>query len=233
MQINRIKTKILTNSGTQKSIIIENQVIKQAENVIYLGQLISFQNQADKEINRRLAIAWNKFWSLRLILKGKYPPAYRSQIFNSCVLPALTYGCQTWSLSKRLEQKLKSAQNSMKRAMLGIKLKDKKSIKSIKKKFWRSKNILQLARRLKWDWAGHLSRLENNSWPKIITFWQLKGGRRSSKQRVRWTDDINKFLRHKLYHRIAADRTEWARLRQAFAQKQATNWNIEILVIIM
>ncbi len=62
MQINRTKTKILTNSGTQKSIILENQVIEQAENVIYLGQPISFQNQADKEINRRLAIAWNKFW---------------------------------------------------------------------------------------------------------------------------------------------------------------------------
>ncbi len=83
-----------------------------------------------------------------------------------------------------------------------------------------NKNILQLARRLKWDWAGHLSRLENNRWSKIIIFWQLKGGRRPGKQRVRWTDDINKFLRHKLYHRIAANWTEWARLREAFAQKQ-------------
>ncbi len=38
------------------------------ENVINFSQLISFQNQYDKEISRRLAIAWNKFWSIRLWL---------------------------------------------------------------------------------------------------------------------------------------------------------------------
>ncbi len=48
MQINRTKTKILTNSTTQKSIIIDNQIIEQVENDIYLSQLISFQNQYDK-----------------------------------------------------------------------------------------------------------------------------------------------------------------------------------------
>ncbi len=69
--------------------------------------------------------------------------------------------------------------------MFGIKLTDKKRVKSMEKKFWSNKNILQLARRLKWDWAGHLSRLENNRWSKIITFWQLKRGRKPGKQKVR------------------------------------------------
>ncbi len=60
----------------------------------------------EKEINRRITIAWNTFWNLKFILKSNYPISYKSHLFNSCVLPALTYGCQIWTLSKQLEKKL-------------------------------------------------------------------------------------------------------------------------------
>ncbi len=61
MEINMSTTKILTNLGLNQPIKIGNQEIEIINNVIYLGQTISFQNQNKKEIDKRLAIGWSKF----------------------------------------------------------------------------------------------------------------------------------------------------------------------------
>ena len=36
----------------------------------------------------------------------------------------MTYGCQTWSLTKALVKKLETSQRAMERRMLNVKLKD-------------------------------------------------------------------------------------------------------------
>ncbi len=122
-------------------------------------------------------------------------------------------------------------QNSMERAMLGVKLRDKTKIKQIKATLPKNKNIVHFANRLKWDWAGHLSRQKEFWWVSKVTFWQRRGERRLRKQKTRWSDDINKTLKHKMFHRIAADRTEWDRLREAFAQNQVSYPNLGYLDI--
>ena len=42
-----------------------------------------------------------------------------------CVLPTMTYGCETWTTTKYPEQKLMTAQHAMERRMLNITLRDK------------------------------------------------------------------------------------------------------------
>ena len=48
----------------------------------------------------------------------------KRQVFDKCVLQSMTYGCQTWSLSKAMGQKLRTAQRAMERKMLNLKIKD-------------------------------------------------------------------------------------------------------------
>ncbi len=105
MVINLTKTKILNNSGQPNQVKIGGETIKTVDNIIYLGQLITFQYQTEKEANRRIALAWSKLWCLGIILKNNFPISYKSHIFNSCVVPVLTYGCQTWSITKKLRKK--------------------------------------------------------------------------------------------------------------------------------
>ncbi len=105
MVINLTKTKILNNSGQPNKIKIGGETIETVDNIIYLGQLITFQNHTDKEVNRRIALAWSKLWSLGFILKNNFPISYKSHIFNSCVVPVLTYGCQNWSITKKFRKK--------------------------------------------------------------------------------------------------------------------------------
>ena len=49
----------------------------------------------------------------------------KRNVFNQCVLPAMTYRRQTWSLTKALVKKLESSQRAIERKMLTVKLKDR------------------------------------------------------------------------------------------------------------
>ena len=65
----------------------------------------------------------------RLLVFGKYKEIFQSkhtpmnlkrQVFNQCILPTLTYRCQTWTLTKDIIQKMEICQSKIERKMLGI-----------------------------------------------------------------------------------------------------------------
>ena len=86
----------------------------------------------EKEIDRRIN-GWKKFWSLNNIFKNNFEPTQKSEIFNMCVLPALTYGVATWSLTEKLRTKLAVTQNTMLRSMLVVKRTERLRIDNLKK----------------------------------------------------------------------------------------------------
>lgn len=67
------------------------------------------------------------------ILTGKLPLSLKKLVLNQSILPVMTYGAVTWGLTQRLENKLRSAQWSMERRMVGVTLKDRKTTPWIRK----------------------------------------------------------------------------------------------------
>ena len=121
------------------------------------------------------------------------------------ILPSMTFGCQTWSLSKAMGQKLRTAQRAMERNMLDLKIKDKFPYTEIKKRT-RVQDIVQFVLKQKWKWAGHVARLDDNRWTQRVTEWQPREGRRSrGRQRKRWRDNLVQLKgvtwRHDAQHR--------------------------------
>lgn len=217
LRINPDKTKIMT-SGRQIEVLIENQPIENIKETIYLGQTISLENRMSKEIDRRISLGWKKFWQLKDILKGPFSTKQKSKIFNSCIIPVINYGSQTWSLTKKEYEKLKTTQNSMERSMLKIKKQDKIKIQTIKNRMKENLDLVQVAKRRKWEWAGHVARLKDDRWTYKIAHWHNIGRRRRGRQRTRWRDEIEKFIVNKHFEKVALDRTEWQRVKEAFAQ---------------
>ena len=39
----------------------------------------------------------------------------KTQVMDQCLLPTMTYGCQTWSLNKQMTNKVRTAQRAMER----------------------------------------------------------------------------------------------------------------------
>ena len=68
------------------------------------------------------------------ILKSKMPICLKRKIYNQCVIPAMTYGCETWKMTKKAKNLLRVAQRDMERAILGITLRDSKRSTWIREK---------------------------------------------------------------------------------------------------
>ena len=69
---------------------------------------------------------WTAFTKHRDIFKGNIGTCLKRQVYNSCVLPAMTYGAYTWALTQARET-LAAAQTKMERSMLNITYRDRKN----------------------------------------------------------------------------------------------------------
>ena len=66
----------------------------------------------------------------------------------------------------------------MKRKILGIKI----TYKILNEEISVKTNILNIIKHItntKWEWAGHVARMQDNRWTIRTTEWQLRKGRRS------------------------------------------------------
>ena len=108
----------------------------------------------------------------------------------------------------------------MEKSMLNIKQNERISVRKIKKCLEGNHNMVEICLNRKWYWAGHLARGRGGeNWGRKCTFWYLGQEKRNrGRQKIRWTDDFNKMLENKMFHRVATDRVEWQRLRAAFSR---------------
>ncbi|GBP72876.1 Putative uncharacterized transposon-derived protein F52C9.6 [Eumeta japonica] len=220
LKLNPEKTKVMTN-GNKSSIKVDDSEIDYVDEYIYLGQLISPQDNINKEIERRVANSWKRYWGLREVIKDKTHIATKSKLFNICILPVLMYGSQTWAITKNITNRIAICQQSMERSMLGVKKRDRLRNINIRKKTKVQDASLKI-KRLKWKWSGHMIR-GNDKCSKIITQWYPRDAKRKrGKPQKRWDHDIRQ-VAGKTWSRVARERSKWSRLEEAFA-----NWQTDL-----
>ena len=79
----------------------------------------------EKELKRRIAIAWRTFWSLELFLLDRdLNRRLRFQALESCIFATLLYGCQTWKLTEN-QKNIHVCRRKMELKILGISLRDR------------------------------------------------------------------------------------------------------------
>ena len=165
-----------------------------------------------KEIDQRIAADWRIFGQYGFFLKEqKMPMCLKRKIMNTVILPAMTYGAETWSLTKLQKEKLAVAQRSMERSMLNITRRDKIRNDVIRSKT-QLKDIIETAQNLKGQWAGHIARMNNDRWAKKTTEWRPReGSRKKGRPKRRWRDEIEEKAGSAWTH-VAQDRQEWKQL---------------------
>ncbi len=173
--------------------MIGNEALELVEEYTYLGQMVRGNPTHEKEIRRRIGMGWSAFGKQNLIMNSNLPLSLKRKVYNQCILPVLTYGSETWRVTKELERKLRSPQRGMERRMLGITWRDKKQTSGIRE-HTKVEDILVTIKNKKWTWAGHVMRRHHNRWTTRVTEWQPRNGRRNQgRQRVRWRDE-NRWL---------------------------------------
>jgi len=89
-------------------------------------------------------------------------------MLNSCVLPTLAYGSQTWATTKEEKNKIRTTYNAMLRSMLGKKLKDKIRTTELQARVKKSKDFVREIRERKWNWMEHVERMQDDRWTQRI-----------------------------------------------------------------
>ena len=223
LHMNLHKTKVMCNKYTEQSdeiLEIENQQIEKVEHYIYLGQRISLHDSSkENEIKRRITLGWQAFGRANSVFQNKkIPIILKRKVYDQCILPTVTYGAETWNLTKKLSLKLRTMQRAHERIMLGLTWKDRKTAKWIREKT-KVRDILEAISKLKWNWAGHIARMTDNRWTSRSTFWTPRGHKRNrGRPKTRWRDDLDQHQRQ--WHRTAQNRNLWNDLGKAYVQQR-------------
>lgn len=218
LKMNLSKTKVMTNIGDDREIKIGDTVIERVDSYVYLGHKLKLglDNQT-AEIRRRIGLAWAAFGKLRLIFKSKMNNSLKRKVFDTCVLPVLTYGAETLTLTKASEDKLRVTQRAMERSMLGITLRDRMTNQWIRQQT-RVVDVMERIASLKWSWAGHIARRTDERWTKKIMNWRPYKRRAIGRPPERWTNGI-KNIAGTNWQQMAMDRTKWKEVGEAYIQQ--------------
>ena len=82
------------------------------------------------------------------------PLSTKVKLFNISILPIVTYGCQTWSSTEIIKNKLISCQLAMEKIMQGVRKSAKLRSHTIRRRTNVNDVILNI-KRLKQRWDGH------------------------------------------------------------------------------
>jgi hypothetical protein len=170
-----------------------------------------------KKVNRRIQLGWAAFGKLRSIFSAQLPQCLKTKVFNSCVLPMMIYGDETWPLDGSYKEAQRHTEGNGKSYARGS-LRDRIRNDEIRKRT----KVTDIARRiadLKWQWAGHIARRTDGRWCGKVLEWRPRAGRRSvGRHPTRWTDDLVKVAGSR-WMRAAQDRSSWRTLGEAYVQQ--------------
>ena len=110
----------------------------------------------------------------------------------------------------------------MERSMLNITYKDRRTNIWVRERTTLI-DMIYTVRKMKWSWAGHVNRLNDNRWTSRVATWRpYDKKRRQGRPAKRWRDDLDKYWSDTIGQRTAQDRVIWRRHAEAFAQPRDT-----------
>ena len=192
----------------------------------YLGTLVTSRNEIEKEIKTRIASANRCYFSLiKFFKKRSISRKTKIRMYTTIVRPVVLYGCEAWALSQTLEKRLLVFENSVLRRIIG-------PVFDQETQNWRRRHneelreitvvplITNILKSRRMRWAGHVKRMDDRRYPKIILEGGVGGRRRRGRPRTRWNDCIEKNVKEltdseETWQEIADHRPRWRGLCKA------------------
>ena len=227
LKINTNKTKIMpiTKKDGEWPIVSHNgKEIEIVKNFVYLGSELEAKGGSDLEIKRKIAMAGSIFNRLHTKIFKRHDIGMKTKlrILNTCVIPILIYGCESWTIKKELEKKIIATENKWLRRILRIGYKEHITNEEVRERTLQP-SIMEVIRKRRMKWTGHILRMEEIRNPKRIFNYKPEGRRSKGRPKRRWVDGLEEDLhmaglnlngktdgRHRMtLEEIAKDRELW------------------------
>ncbi|GBP31342.1 Putative uncharacterized transposon-derived protein F52C9.6 [Eumeta japonica] len=128
LKLNPEKTRVMSNANkvdTVRQHYNSQTTIIYTDEYIYLGQRITQNESLCKEMKRQDTNGWKRYWSLKEAIEDKKLHInIKNKLFNTCILPVLMYGCQSWKLTQEMTSKFATCQSAIEWSMLNVKKSD-------------------------------------------------------------------------------------------------------------
>jgi hypothetical protein len=141
------------------------------------------------------------------------------KIYKTIILPVLLYGCETWSLTLREENRLRVFENRVLRGIFGPKRDEvtgewRKLHNKELHNFYSSPDIIRQVKSRRMRWAGHVARMGEERKVYRVLMGKPEGKRPLGRPRRRWKDGIRMDLRETGLGgvdliRLSQDRERW------------------------
>jgi len=171
LEVSADKTKYMVmsrdqNAGRIHSVKIDNSAFERVEEFKYLGTTLTNQNSIAEEIKSRLKSgnasyhSVQNFSSSTLLSKN-----LKIKIYRTVILPVVLYGCETWLLTLREERKLRVFENVVLRRIFGPRRDEVTGEwrRLHNEDLYSSPNIVRVIKSRKMRWAGHVTRMGEES----------------------------------------------------------------------
>jgi hypothetical protein len=198
LEINQAKTKCMI-CGTKKKYVekvfkVKHMTFERVNSFVYLGTLITTDNNISAEINNRITLANRTYFGMMNTLKTKnINRKHKVIIYKTLIKPVLIYGAETWVLSKADELRLGVFERKMLRRIYGL---------ICEEAMWRSRyneelyhlydetDLVTTIKIIRLRWAGHIVQMQDNLPCKKITLNKPEGRRRVGRPNLRWMDGV-------------------------------------------
>jgi len=147
------------------------------------------------------------------------------KIYRTIILPLVSYGCETWSLTLREERKLRVFENMVLRRIFGPRRVEvteewRRLHNEELNDLYCSPNIVRVIKSRRMRWAGHLARMREERGVYRILVGKPEGKRPLGRPRRKWVDNIRLDLQevgcgYMDWIGLAQDRDRWRTLVSA------------------
>ncbi|KAJ4439489.1 hypothetical protein ANN_07613 [Periplaneta americana] len=141
------------------------------------------------------------------------------RIYKTVILPVVLYGCETWTLTLREEQRLRVFENNVLRKIFGAKRDEvtgewRKLHNAELHALYTSPDIIRNIKSRRLRWTGHVARMGESRNAYRVLVGRPEGKRPLGRPRRRWEDNIKMDLREVGYDgrdwiNLAQDRDQW------------------------
>ncbi|KAJ4435460.1 hypothetical protein ANN_18076 [Periplaneta americana] len=198
-----------------ENIKIGGLSFEEVEKFKYLGATVTNINDTREEIKHRINMGTACYYSVEKLLSSSLlSKNLKVRIYKTVILPVVLYGCETWSLTLREEQRLRVFKNKVLRKIFGAK-------RDVVTGEWRklhnaelhalysSPDIIRNIKSRHLRWAGHVARMSESRNAYRVLVGRLQGKRPLVKPRRRWEGNIKMDLRE-----VGYDDRDWINLSQ-------------------
>ncbi|KAE9421630.1 hypothetical protein Angca_006342, partial [Angiostrongylus cantonensis] len=142
--------------------------------------------------------AWGAFKSIEDVVKRTKNTRLRAHLFDSTVLPALTYASEIWWLLKQNERSFIVIERAVERTMLGVsrftQVGDTIRSSDLRQRS-KIKDAVLYAKQSKIRWAGHVMRMNDHRWTRAVSDRFSRDFKRSAgRPLTRWSEFLTKSL---------------------------------------